>query len=107
MDKLLQDALQAYNELGGEEYLEKHPELLERILLYKMSKIATEQTIDLVIEIPWLDRNRLSYRDAEQSALRIEHQKEPIEDAIEAKPWREKPADYDQYGHYTGKNLDK
>jgi len=99
MDKLLQDALQAYNELGGEDYLEKNPELLERILLYKMTKQQEAPELEVVIEIPWLSRDRLAYRtegnveDAkliEQSASR-DAPSAALSPRLDLNPWKPAP----------------
>jgi hypothetical protein len=65
MKILTDDVLQAYDELGGIDYLLSQPKLLERILirLIKQSAPPSELIVDLSQEMPWLDfANRLSYK---------------------------------------------
>ena len=87
---LKEDILQAYDELGGIEYLRRNPELLQRILLKIVNAPTQEAKTRTVIDLPWLDwGSRLSYR--EQRASRLPD----IEDIEVIRSWKdgERPAD--------------
>jgi hypothetical protein len=101
MDPLKQDVLQAYEELGGINYLMREPALLKRILvrLVKQQAPQPEVIIDLARDMPWLNfTSRLSYKDytvqEEQSTEVIELSPSPTK--ANSPPligWREPESD--------------
>ena len=64
-DFLKADILQAYDELGGIDYLYENPALMERILLRMLKQQAPLPALTVVLseEAPWIDfSQRLAYK---------------------------------------------
>jgi hypothetical protein len=88
MNILTEDVLQAYDELGGIDYLMSQPKLLERILirLVKQQAPQPEVIINLSVDLPWLDFNqRLAYRHSASpealGATDVAHRALPAEES--------------------------
>jgi hypothetical protein len=87
-----QDILQAYDQLGGINYLYNHPALMERILLKILKQPAPQPslTINLLVDIPFVNwNNRLSYRESGPELV----QETPRITASEPTPWRDAQPD--------------
>lgn len=75
--RLVNDALAAYYELGGVEYLKKNPDLLDKILAKTIAPepITNTQVNVRIDDMAWVSAQRLTYR------LKPASPEEVIEDA--------------------------
>lgn len=71
--RLTKDALAAYHELGGVEYLKKNPELLDKILARAIAPEPVTNTQNNVnVEWPaWLTARRLAYQESQEVATDV------------------------------------
>lgn len=70
-ERLRVDALQAYHDLGGVEYLKKNPELLDKILAKTITPepVLAQTNVAVMGEWPeWLTHRRLAYQESAQTA---------------------------------------
>ena len=59
---LTKDILEAFHNLGGEEFLAENPDLLHKILLRINAGPEMSPALRVLVDVPWLSPGRLSYR---------------------------------------------
>ncbi|CAN7541080.1 hypothetical protein LJR260_003647 [Variovorax paradoxus] len=73
-EQLSKDALVAYRELGGVEYLKKNPALLDKVLAKSIAPepIAVHNNVHVLDDMPWLTAQRHAYKLGEDAWKTIE-----------------------------------
>ncbi|MBT2336468.1 hypothetical protein J7E49_21470 [Variovorax paradoxus] len=78
-ERLRDDALRAYAELGGVEYLKRNPELLDKILAKAVVPEPAPPTVNVGFpEMPWISARRLIYQEAQVLAEDIKEKALPL-----------------------------
>lgn len=73
-EQLTKDALVAYRELGGVEYLKKNPSLLDKVLAKSIAPepVAVHNNVHLLDDMPWITAQRHAYKLGEDARKTIE-----------------------------------